>query len=136
MKFKELSVRADIGRVIDMITITEAPLDNKNVTTDWIDEQLLDTCASHPIICRKMLGYIGKIAVELQYNDNTMFVKCIHGITDTTDAIVLGRFSELFNNPLEETQEVEDSELIAVCQTIKGMDTYMIHFYFGKYIGK
>lgn len=135
MKFKELSARTGIGRVIDMTTITSAPLDNKNVMTDWIDEQLFYTYAIHPFNSKKMLGYIGEIAVELQYNGNTMFVKCIHGITDTTDAIVLGRFSEIFNISLE-SEEMEDSELIVISQTIKGMDTYMIHFYKGKYIGK
>lgn len=134
MKFKEIKSSKDIEKLIDLSTICQAPLDEKNVSTDWLDD-FFDCDRVHDN--NKFVGFVkdhsvnASIATYVRVMSNIVQVKPVFGVTNTTDAVILNKLSEMFNVDIDED---EQSELIIVCE--KNKDYYMLTFYFGKYIGK
>lgn len=127
MKFKVCN-SWDKAKLIE--NATPAPLDEKNVCTDWIENELF-TSYCQPDSKNEYLGYINKTPIMLRYSANSIYVKSVFGkITDTIETEVLNRFTEIFTQPVED----EENELIVLCIQIQP-DVWVMSFYFGKYIG-
>lgn len=133
MRFKQINQPTDVKRIIKADTMVNAPIDDKNIMTDWIEEDVFDSCANYK---SQYTGFIDGIPTYLKISGNCMLIQPVgRNIDSTTDAIILGRFGEILNHD-DDGRLDDDSEVIAVCETEKRRNFYFVSFYYGRYIGK
>ena len=66
----------EIKEKIDVNSLVPAPLDNKNVMLDWLEENMFDD-GSYAFSGNTYLGFIAGVPVIATINDNIVNIKCI-----------------------------------------------------------
>ena len=75
-----------IKKIIDVDKLTPAPLDNKNVTLDWWEENMFDD-GSYAFSGNTYLGFIAGVPVMATVKDNIVDLKCIPQPYRSTDKL-------------------------------------------------
>ncbi len=95
-----------------MEKLIPAPLDEKNVTTDWIEELFDDQNAIHGR--HKMLGFMNSAVMLVTWHDNVLTWKVIDGDANAAIKCLTERYKESY--PEEDSPFILKTQMYsAVC---------------------
>ena len=97
--------------------LVPAPLDEKNVTTDWIEEMFDDQSALYGK--NKMLGFMAGAAMQASWSGNVLRWKVLDGDRYVAIKRLIGRYKERY--PDEESPFILKRQFFA--------DVYIMRFY-------